>query len=213
MSNRKPQEKITMPRTGVPSVIGAADNVTLPSQAQKIEPTRIREGWKFSAWSCPRAPFLVFVVLIYCAAAVLHPLNHLRPHDSWGVQNWSAFGLLYPLSSLVGARVATLLFWEVPALMLCKRYDVVPRRQGFAFLFVGLGGILIGGASVIVQALTLQLPLVFGVSFLVFIAGFVCVCQGGGVLIFRSRAVGMIVGVYVLLAFVGYRVAHFVGTS
>ena len=112
-------------------------------------------------------------------------------------------GLLLFLPCLVIWSVGKALFWDIPIKILRKKYDEVPRSKAIAGLALGVFSFVLAignlashgavhtAAEIPTWVLVLSLALVVG--------GVVALAQGLGALIFRSRQLGIVVAIYLLL--------------
>jgi hypothetical protein len=144
-------------------------------------------------------------------AAGLYLLPALGVLLSFGFRGFGVGGLagfvlvwvaLMPLLSLVGAVFLIAVAWDIPRSLLRKEFDVVPRRLGW--IHIASGAAMLAAAIIFTFGFSLVLRSLSGVHVLfigVFVAGIVNVIQGVGILLFRSRTLGVVALLYLAVAF------------
>lgn len=107
----------------------------------------------------------------------------------------------FPIWAVVTGYIAALLFWQLPSMIAQRKYDVTPRSMAAAYVIGGVASMLLGATF-----LALRLAISGGPGEFVLVpagllfGGFASLIQGLGILLFRSKMMGLIVMVYALMA-------------
>lgn len=141
--------------------------------------------------------------VVYAALLAYANLQHFK--TIWQSPLGIGYGLLIcfaalPLLSLAAGVVGSVILWQVPRMVLAKEYDVIPRKESFAYLIAGTLAALFGTAMTVISYTGASPGGHYLIYFGLIVGGLVGVVQGLGILFFRSKMLGVVALIYLVLA-------------